>query len=429
MALSTSDNLMFYPLYFIFHDQWHFQTWTYNTETGWLPHLYDHRGHMHFFMLGHNAFNNGQAYRGQQKYHFTLTDDWSPRVTDDPNQTQNIEIIGTPRWYFWIREFWRRVYIQYWDDPDNPVDGGNHEKLGIKYDASLPIHTYGPYREGKDNFFYNVDLARTLPVEYYRNTKLSLRDHWIRNTPGDPHNGQWNWDEDAFDDYTEWIIPRTVMAGVQDNHPVNGNPLDNPARRFGYNDSNYIYPTIEYQYYQHLDWERLPGWEERDVDSTTFGDGFELEVTIPFKDENDIIQSPFSDDDGNVGSPGSYYHNFESKHPDRVLRYPSEDLSFESNVLNVVRTNDPGGHNVVYDSTEWLIPPSLKGQKASFHVPSQIVGNEDGVWVEQCLGAIVKARAKVTIKDNFGGQYDVWVNSSQFMVQDDFEGSDQNESA
>ena len=49
----------------------------------------------------------------------------------------------------------------------------------------------------------------------------------------------------------------------------------------------------------------------------------------------------------------------------------------------------------------------------------------DGIWVEQFLGGIIRAKACVTVEDNFGGRKDVWVTSNQFMISTPFEGTDQ----
>lgn len=428
--MSLGDNLTFKPLYWIYHDTWFSRLWR-PVEEGWAPTYHKHRGHMHFFMLGQNQKDGQQAYSGEQIYSFKLDDEWSPRLDRnyEPNKQENIKIIGSPKWYFWIREWWRRVYIQPWENKDN--DTTNKfiiGKKGIKYDASKPRHTYGPFREGKGNFFKWSDMARTLPIEYYHDENLTIRDHFLRKDDiKTSWNKKWNYDESSFFivsdtktnpsgvySPTKWIIPRdSNYAGRPLNHWESGDgPIeDSNARRSAYPDSNYIYPTIEYQYMQQLDWERDYGWEDREN-----GDGFSVNISIPFK-INGIIQSPFSDDEGNVSVPGVYYHNFESKHPEHILKY----AEYSKTVSKTHHSYD----NIVFDALEYNIPAS--GTKLNWHIPS---GFElDGFWVEQCLGAIVKAKALVTIEDNFGKQYEIWVDSSQFMIQDNFEGSDQNEGA
>jgi len=83
MAL-TGEGISFYPLWWIFHDQWQWH-WTtgYYTTT---HHYGYHCGHAHFFMMGFDATSiQQQAYNGTMKYEFSLNDLWSPR-SNDPNQ-------------------------------------------------------------------------------------------------------------------------------------------------------------------------------------------------------------------------------------------------------------------------------------------------------------------------------------------------------
>jgi hypothetical protein len=60
----------------------------------------------------------------------------------------------------------------------------------------------------------------------------------------------------------------------------------------------------------------------------------------------------------------------------------------------------------------------------TFNVPANM--KEDGAWVEQCFGGIVKAKAVVTIEDNFGLVRDVEIVTTRFYLAEQFEGSDQN---
>lgn len=412
----ASDKLFFYPLFFTYHDCWNFRTWReLGASGGWawvVDGSYQHRGHVHFFLSG---FPGGQkAYHGEQVYNFELKDSWSPR-SDDPNQTRNLKIIGTPKWQFYAVEYWRRIYIQDWDKAGNPNTPFITDKKGIKWDASHRFHTFGPFREGKDNFSYWNNMPRTLPVEYWRDENMHVRDHFIRDEQG---KGQtWNATPEGCDTDSEFLIPRSFICGAPDNHP-DGDPLDNMGRRFGLSDSKYIFPTMEYQSVVHLNWQRAPGWESRPD-----GDGFSTSVVFPFKNESGIIQSPFSDDDGVVQPPGTYCHGFTGKHPEKVLKYAPTN--------NIVQypPNIAGEDNITYDPVEWEIPQHLLGQNIVFNVPSSMQGKEDGSWVEQCLGGIVKARAYVTVEDNFGGRSEVLVDGTQFMVQTNFEGADQNEPA
>ena len=60
----------------------------------------------------------------------------------------------------------------------------------------------------------------------------------------------------------------------------------------------------------------------------------------------------------------------------------------------------------------------------TFNIPAGMRG--DGVWVEQCFGGVVRAKAVVTIEDNFGEVKDVEVTTTRFYLAEQFEGSDQN---
>ncbi|MCK9279257.1 MAG: hypothetical protein M0P71_01325 [Melioribacteraceae bacterium] len=462
-----SDNLEFYPLYVIYHDQWGFRDWNFYNQGGWIPsNQRPHRGHCHFFMLGHEPELDGasRAFSGSQSYNFSIEDEWSIR-SKDPNKTDNVVILGTPKWYFYIEEYWRRVYIQPWDSRKNKYINGDIGKTGIKYDASSNAHTFGPFRECKGNFFFFNNMARTISIEYYSNELKTERDHYLKGG-----NNKWNIDDFTKNGDTDFIIPRNFWCGG-DNGLIDG-PIDEiKGRDFGYQDSYYIYPTIEYQVVNHLNWERLYGWQDRDIDENIFGDGLEVQVSIPYKIDGKI-QSPFSDDDGNVYPVGSYFHNFEENNPDRVLKYPTIDevdsLTYETLItedsnevksiilvdveLTIVNWGDGSSENIttsgeiehIYSepgtysvsilkkdtnpvNDKWRIPDELKGQKVVWSIPSNISSKLDGMWVEQCLGGIVRAKALVTIQDNFGGKKEVWITANNFIVNENFSGIDQGE--
>jgi hypothetical protein len=238
-------------------------------------------------------------------------------------------------------------------------------------------------------------------------------------------------------------------------------------------DARYIYPIIEYQRVRHLDWERIPGWAVRDRDMG--GDGFEIELSLPYTVNNEI-QSPFSGKNKKVVPMGEYCHDFDKKFSNLIPKYPCYDKVDENNYQWViVRKNNDGYDNITeefvktvvsekkpedsdalgeYVSTqepwpngyiqddngrpvfakrysieteEYRIPDSWKDNVMTFNVPNGM--KEDGVWVEQCFGGVVKARAVVTIEDIFGEIKDVEIETTRFYLAEQFEGSDQNESA
>jgi hypothetical protein len=408
-------NLSYNPLFFVFHDSWKFNTYT-ETLHDWRKSSNNHRGHCHFFMMGVNPWDTGdqQAYSGTQVYNFSVSDRWSPNVTGDPNTQDNIEFIGTPKWYFYVREFWRRVYIQKWDDSDNDRLTADVGKVGIKWDASSPEHTIGPFREEYSNSFFNLNSPRTLPIEYWHNEDRTVRDNLLNYDPGEQDHLKWINVGSRRNLGSEYMIPSNGFAGRQSNHAEEEDgPADEfNARRFGHADSQYIYPTLEYQYVEHLNWER-----EGDADG---GDGWATTITIPYQKDG-VTMSPFSTQ-GDVSPPGTYFNDFLDKNPDNMLRYIDENVVKPTDVLDAVATSDPSGHNVQWDPTEWEIPVGNLGSPTEFAVPAHM--EEDGIWVEQCLGAIVRAKALVKFRDNFGEIHEVWVTDSQFLTTDNYSGSD-----
>jgi hypothetical protein len=477
-----SDSIEFLPLYVIYHDQWGFRDWARNSDGGWTPaSKYSHRGHCHFFMLGFNptTASSSRAYGGVQSYNFEIEDIWSTR-SKDPNKTDNVRIIGQPKWFFEIEEYWRRVYVQLWDSPDNE-DKPVAEKRGIKYEASSPHHTFGPFREirnGLDNseprksatnFFFFNNMSRALPLEYFKDEEKTMRDHFLMGGAC-----IWNLDWDKKDingniyntnGNTPYIIPKGFWCGG-DITGVDKPSQEAPSRRYGYADNLYAYPLIEYQIVKQLlpTNERPPEWK-----TSPDSEGLAVSVDLPFS-LNGEIQSPFSENNGRTAPIGSYCHGFEEKYPDRVLRYPEIDsvdsLSTEKvtttemnqtksiELKDVVLTRVDWGDGMVEDITtsgvfqhtyfavgtytisklvkdtdpknnEWRIPEELKGEKVVWSVPDSIKDKMDGMWVEQCLGGIVKAKALVTIEDNFGGVKEIWITANNFIVDEKFSGMDQ----
>lgn len=403
----SDGGLEILPLFWIFHDQWAWRVWSWSPVWGYfIKDTYPHRGHVHFFMPGH-VRGSHQAYKGKQTYDFSLRNRWASG-SGDPNQSDNIRVVGTPKWHLYIKEYWRRVYIQPWDAPENMDMSGDIGKTGIKYDASPSCLMAGPHRETRDNFFYWTNMARALPVEYYRDENKSMRDHYLRTQPGSLTYHRWNTSPGSFDASAgDLVIPTTYWVGADNNTPPDfaGPVRENPARRSAYPDSQYAYPTIEYQEVVQSDWLRMDGYETRDVDDSTFGDGLDISVSIPYRNNAGEMQSPFSSN-GTVYPFGTYCNGFAEKFPGQVPRYPSEDPP-----------DTP---------EEFKVPDDLKGAPIQFSVPGHMAGNMDGIWVEQCLGGIVLAKALVTLEDNFGGRSEVWVTDSQFMVKTPFEGTDQN---
>lgn len=498
--ITKNDNLTIYPLFWVYHDFWQY------TKTVLVPDYYgykavtknfDHLGHIHFFIPGFSIqdLKTQQAYNGKQYYKYKLNELWSPNSLD-PNQQYNLKIIGKPKWYFYIEEYWRRIYIQQWEYSDNDSNvSGIVGKRGIKWDASLPQHTRGIFREGKDNYFFYTDLCRTLPIEYWKNEEKTVRDHYLRlNNANEEYltfyktlnSDHWNksvnsistpqWDFtsdypklidesippsynlvdnkteycDYYTHFDEFTIPREYTCKgdfAYFDSVINSNNGEVPANerfkswsdedgaRINYADRYFISPTIEYQKVIHKNWERLDGWEERDLENEeigeNFGDGYEQEIEIPFKKNVNgefKIQSPFSDDNGRVYPPGEYFHDVVDEKDKLYFRNDIDEKTKEPKFNNYElelfynKPRETFCYPNVYDvkSADGAVKNLFKNWQG--RIPSEYP--IDGMWVEQCLGAIVKAKVKVITEDMFGGRKTNWIEVTNFKIDDPFEGKD-----
>jgi hypothetical protein len=146
----ADEPLTWYPLYWLYNDFW---SWNYsmpgdkNKPT--ITYSVEHPGHIHFFMMDFpTTSETQQAYFGEQKYKFELVNVWG-EGSSDINQQNNIRVVGRPKWYFRIVEYWRRVYIQDWDNTDyEMVEKDMDYKIFRLYDFSTekfdivdPIYT------------------------------------------------------------------------------------------------------------------------------------------------------------------------------------------------------------------------------------------------------------------------------------------------
>ena len=498
--LTENNNLTIYPLFWVYHDFWEY------TKTVLVPDYYgykavtktyDHLGHIHFFIPGFSIQNlkTQQAYNGKQYYKYDLNELWSPNSLD-PNQQYNVKIIGKPKWYFYIEEYWRRVYIQQWEYVDNDTNTTSFiGKKGLKWDASLPQHTRGIFREGKDNYFFYTDLCRTLPIEYWKNENKTVRDHYLRLNNSTPEylayydslgSSKWTrgvnsiatpeWDFsndypslidetippaynpddnkinycDYYTHFDEFTIPRnytckgdysyldSLITSNNGEVPVSERYKswsDEDGARINYADRYFIAPTMEYQKVIHKNWERLDGYEERDLEDEetgfNFGDGYQQEIEIPFRKEVDgeiKIQSPFSDDNGKVYPPGEYFHGVVKDEDKLYFRHDIDEKTGEVKYNNYElelfynRPRETFCYPNVYDAT------SSNGSDKNLYTgwESRIPSGYpiDGMWVEQCLGALVKAKVKVITEDMFGGRQINWIETTNFMIDDPFEGKD-----
>ncbi len=209
--------LEFSPLYWIYHDGWNYkQTKTLldTDDQGNIIRIdksktFYQMGHCHLFLMDINPESKGeggQAYWGEQKYEFHLEDEWGPN-SKDPSQAQSIKLIGKPIWYFYIEEYWRRFYIQPWETNDQTFRNGIHDgKVGIKYDASKPQHTLGPFREGGEFYFFDTVVNRTMPIEYWKSDLRQTRDYYIKQQrEGEETSGKGTWSFPIDEQFFKWV--------------------------------------------------------------------------------------------------------------------------------------------------------------------------------------------------------------------------------
>ena len=106
-------SLSFQPLGWIYHDGWSFKE-SYGSKTV----TFYQKGHCHLFIPGFNSDEQASslAYSGVQSYQFNVVDEWGPNAQGNVNQS--IRLLGKPLWYFYIQEYWRRMYVQPWDKID-----------------------------------------------------------------------------------------------------------------------------------------------------------------------------------------------------------------------------------------------------------------------------------------------------------------------
>lgn len=431
MAIA-GEGITFFPLYWMFHDQW-----KYYVPTGYGGiQIFNHWGHLHFWMMGFDvtkaraASAAGDAFSGQQRFTFELNDVWGPK-SPDPNQSQLYTVIGKPKWYFHVTELWRRVYVQPWDEKVEAA--GVTAKRGIKYDASAmgeqgedaaggmnERKTMGPFREGRANHGlknwvpYWMKGARSLPLEYFKtgNRSQAHRDNYVadRALLGD------RYDDEMFNlQHGNFILAKRAggpHAGVSP-----------------FSDALYIWPVIEYQKVVQLDWEPLPGSSpdvsNLDAADDSYGDGWGQQVTVPFTDPvTKKYRSPFAVQPG-VVLPFGKYNELQFAGGRKLVPADARLRHATPEPYDVPPRPDNVPEEDWHEFDPILDPdPALAGQPLTeWHNPwGEAAG---GMIVQQCLGGIVQAKAKIIIEHKLGGRHEVWTETTQYIPSTPFEGSDQ----
>lgn len=445
----TGDGIQFLPLYWGHHDCWRY--YRRNTEiVSGNPVVsmseFDHWGHVHLFMLGFNWDAPGQdAFSGSQSFNFALKDIWGPRSAD-PNQQHQMTVVGTPVWYFHVTETWRRIYIHPWDRKVSTDRVA--ERRGIKWEASPPDGTFGPFREGRDaaNRIDYVPAmlqgARTLPLEYFKSQARSqaARDNFVGDKAAEilkayaltkaeeafadlPVDEQTDEamaalkveKEAEFYDAGAYSTDHSAYVFAGGNSPLGGEEVSH-AGVPPFSDRLYIWPLIEYQQVVQLDWQRLPGAESANPD----GDGWSLALGIPFVNPlTGAYNSPFGPNAGEVRPIGQYFGTDGKGSPlvptSRKMKYTKTayDDPLHPPIDRAPRYY--GGHPFDQD-------PATSEQLVSFHDP---YNDQTGRWIQQCLGGVIQARAVVTLQSKLGGQFQVRVDAVNYLPTTPFAGTDQ----
>ena len=182
-------SLNFLPLYWIYHDGWKYKeskSYTVPKPNGGTITIdksktFNHPGHIHFFMPDFPVDSKETlAYSGEQTYTFRITDTWGPNSTD-PNQSKNIKLVGKPIWYFWIEEYWRRIYIQPWENTKKNyilLESINYSKedndpvyLKVEKGESISVDfTFTPKSGSK-----NTTVSKTYTVNPNEALKITLK--------------------------------------------------------------------------------------------------------------------------------------------------------------------------------------------------------------------------------------------------------------
>ena len=133
------------------------------------------------------------------------------------------------------------------------------------------------------------------------------------------------------------------------------------ARRH-YPDDMFVSPAIEYQKIIRRDYGRMPGKDKEEEylqrnwktdKQGDWGDGFDITVTIPWK-ENGEIQSPFSEDDHVTRPIGEYCHN--AVKPEDKMRY---HLEFYDSLDQIRKYDFPNYINIIHAFQNECLPEGV----------------------------------------------------------------------
>jgi hypothetical protein len=117
--------------------------------------------------------------------------------------------------------------------------------VGIRFDASKPCHTLGPFMEGGEFYFFNTVVNRTMPCEYWLDKEMRTRQYFIKQkwTPTTDTNGGQTWTFDGDKTHFKWVpnLFSDAQKMLKDEYTEDRGSNYFPIRRLPniYNEENY----------------------------------------------------------------------------------------------------------------------------------------------------------------------------------------------
>lgn len=190
--------LSFEPLAWIYHDGWNFkQSYSIPITSKKVKDMsvtFYQKGHCHLFIPGFDTSEHASslAYSGTQLYQFGIVDEWGPNA-NNPNVNQSVSLKGKPIWYFYIQEYWRRMYIQPWDKID--------ETCELPLNQSITYDKYS-YNQFISNLITNIDdyLLKIMQEEKTKEYYL------IQNYSGVTYDSDWYSFGNSYDQKTVYLF-------------------------------------------------------------------------------------------------------------------------------------------------------------------------------------------------------------------------------
>ena len=120
--------------------------------------------------------------------------------------------------------------------------------VGIRFDASKPCHSLGPFMEGGEFYFFNTAVNRTMPCEYWLDDEMRTRQYFIKQkwTPTTDTNGGQTWTFDGDKTHFKWVPnlfsdAEKMLKDEYTEDKAKNSSYYYPVRRLSniYNENNY----------------------------------------------------------------------------------------------------------------------------------------------------------------------------------------------